>query len=98
MSSSRELDIFLETMGIGVSLVRGGKNNMHIPVIKNEKGESKRAEIFNVSIVQSGVRIYLEHNILLVSNTYFWKKLRFVCVHVMYLKPVSHFPFLPLGK
>lgn len=58
MSSSRELDIFLETMGIGVSLGRGGKNNMYIPVIKNEKGESKRAEILNVSTVQSGVRIY----------------------------------------
>lgn len=58
MSSSRELDIFLETMGIGVSLGRGGKNNMYIPVIKNEKGESKRAEILNVSTVQSGVRVY----------------------------------------
>lgn len=45
MSSSRELDIFLETMGIGVSLGRGGKNNMYIPVIKNWNGESKRAEI-----------------------------------------------------
>lgn len=61
MSSSRELDIFLETMGIGVSLGRGGKNNMHIPVIKNEKAESKTAEILDVvSIVQSGVRIYFK--------------------------------------
>lgn len=59
MSSSRELDIFLETMGIEVSLGRGGKNNMYIHVIKNEKEENKRAEILNVvSIVQSGVRIY----------------------------------------
>lgn len=32
---------------------------MYIPVIKNEKGEGKRAEILNVvSIVQSRVRIY----------------------------------------
>lgn len=46
-------------MGIGVSLGRGGKNNMYIPVIKNEKGESKKAGILDVvSIVQSGVRIY----------------------------------------
>lgn len=59
MISSWELDIFLETMGIGVSLGRGGKNNIYIPVIKNEKEESKRARILVVvSIVQSGVMIY----------------------------------------
>lgn len=59
MSSSRALDVFLETMGIEVSLGRGGKNNMYIPVIKNEEGESKRAEILNVvGIVQPGLRIY----------------------------------------
>lgn len=46
-------------MGIGVSLGRGGKNNIYIPVIKNEKEESKRARILVVvSIVQSGVMIY----------------------------------------
>lgn len=32
-------------MGIGVSLGRGGKNNICIPVLKNEKGESKRTGI-----------------------------------------------------
>lgn len=46
-------------MGIGVSLGRGGKNNIYILVIKNEKEESKRARILViVSIVQSGVMIY----------------------------------------
>lgn len=59
MSSSRELDIFPETMGIGISLGRGGKNNMYVPVIKNGKGKSERAEILNVvSMVQARVRIY----------------------------------------
>lgn len=42
-------------MGIGVSLGSGGKNNIYIPVIKNEKGESKRAGILVVvSVVPSG--------------------------------------------
>lgn len=46
-------------MGISVSLGRGGKNNIYIPAIKNEKRESKRAGVVVVvSIVQSGVMIY----------------------------------------
>lgn len=46
-------------MGIGVSLGKGGKNNIYILIIKNEKGKSKRAEVsVFVSIVQLGVMIY----------------------------------------
>lgn len=65
-------------MGIGVSLGRGGKNNIYVPVIQNENGESKRAGILVVvSIVQSGVVIYFRAQYFICVEYIFLEELDF---------------------
>lgn len=65
-------------MGIGVSLGKGGKNNIYILIIKNEKGKSKRAEVsVFVSRVQLGVMIYFRASFFICVEYIFLKELDF---------------------